>query len=566
MQSIYNIAEICAQKGIKEVILSPGSRCAPLTLAFVRHPDIRTRTISDERSAAFIAMGIALQTQKTVVLVCTSGSAAYNYAPAIAEAFYQHIPLLILTADRPSEWVDQLDGQTIRQENIYGKHVKAGFSFPSDLSHPDARWHSERMVSEAINIAEAGPQGPVHINIPLREPFYPTESSPVRFDKQVKVIHSTASVSSITEPDWKILLDEFNASAKTLIVAGQKPYNTTFTEQIERISSELNIPVISDIISNLQSAKGMIRNHDLILANLNAEGLEQLHPDLLISFGNSVISKSLKGFLRKYKAARHWHIQSGPVAPDTFQSLTRIISCEDPVSFLKELNQRTSKPAAAYCEAWKKKETHYLGMSTKFLGEQADYSEFEAINSVMAHLPDNSILHLANSMPVRYANYIGLKEGRKIQVCCNRGTSGIDGTLSTAVGAALSTTVIVTVITGDMAFFYDRNALWNNYLPSNLRIVILNNHGGGIFRIIEGPSRLPELDEYFETEQRLTAANTAKDHKLEYHICRKRDEAGKILASFFSPSKTSCILEIETDSKNNTELFKKFKKHIQDEK
>jgi 2-succinyl-5-enolpyruvyl-6-hydroxy-3-cyclohexene-1-carboxylate synthase len=566
LQSIYNIAEICSQKGIKEVILSPGSRCAPLTLAFVRHPEIRTRTISDERSAAFIALGIALQTQKTVALVCTSGSAAYNYAPAVAEAFYQHIPLLILTADRPTEWVDQLDGQTIRQENIYGKHVKASFSFPLDLNHHDARWHSERMVSEAINIAEAKSQGPVHINIPLREPFYPTETSPVKFDKNVKVIKTLSSQNQISEADWKTLSGEFSQSKKTLLVAGQLVYNENFTAQITELSQKLKAPVITDIISNLQSAEGTITNHDMILTDLHAEAVKDLQPELVISFGNSVISKSLKNFLRKYKPAMHWHIQAGTTAPDTFQSLTRVIQYNDPSGFLRELTARTSRVQGSYYGAWAEQQIKYAETINNFFTRENTFSEFEAINSVINILPDHSILHLANSMPVRYANYIGIKDDRKIEVCCNRGTSGIDGTLSTAVGAALSTDKIVTVVTGDMAFFYDRNALWNNYIPSNLRIVILNNHGGGIFRIIDGPNKLPELNEYFETVQPLTAENTARDHKLDYHFCKDKKEVEKILPSFFKASGNSRILEIETDSKSNTELFKKFKKYIQDEK
>jgi 2-succinyl-5-enolpyruvyl-6-hydroxy-3-cyclohexene-1-carboxylate synthase len=565
LQPIYNIAEICAQKGIKETILSPGSRCAPLSLAFVRHPEIRTRTISDERSAAFIALGIALQTRKTVALICTSGSAAYNYAPAVAEAFYQHIPLLILTADRPTEWVDQLDGQTIRQENIYGKHVKASFSFPLDLSHPDARWHSERMVSEAINIAEQKSQGPVHINIPLREPFYPTEANPVSFDKNVKVIKTVTSQNQLSEADWKTLSAEFSQSKKTLLVAGQLVYNENFTGQITERSQKLKAPVITDIISNLQSAEGTITNHDMILSD-PLEVAKDLQPELLISFGNSVISKSLKNFLRKNKPVMHWHIQAGITAPDTFQSLTRVIQSNDPLAFLRELSARTSRIQGNYYGIWTEQEIKYAETINNFFSQENIFSEFEAINSIMNKLPDNSILHLANSMPVRYANYIGIKNERKIEVCCNRGTSGIDGTLSTAVGTALSTDQIVTVITGDMAFFYDRNALWNNYIPPNLRIVILNNHGGGIFRIIDGPNKLPELDEYFETVQPLRAENTAKDYKLDYHFCKERKEVEKILPSFFNASGKSRILEIETDSKSNTELFKKFKKYIQDEK
>ncbi|GAB3818211.1 hypothetical protein GCM10028895_15180 [Pontibacter rugosus] len=171
IQPVVNIAEICALKGVQNVVLSPGSRCAPLTIAFARHPKLNVRTVSDERAAAFIALGMALTTGKPTVLVCTSGTAALNYAPAVAEAYFQQVPLLILTADRPPEWIDQLDGQTIRQQKVYGQHIKQSYTFPVDFSHPDATWHSERLVSEALNETVSFPAGPVHINVPLREPF-----------------------------------------------------------------------------------------------------------------------------------------------------------------------------------------------------------------------------------------------------------------------------------------------------------------------------------------------------------------------------------------------------------
>ena len=173
LQPIWNIAHICYKHGIENVIISPGSRSAPLTLAFARHENLNCKVVADERSAAFVALGIAQQTGKPVVLICTSGSAAYNYAPAIAEAYFQQIPLLVLTADRPPEWIDQLDGQTIRQNNIYGKHVKESYTLPVDLSHKDAIWHVGRIVSEAINLSKTYPFAPVHINAPFREPFYP---------------------------------------------------------------------------------------------------------------------------------------------------------------------------------------------------------------------------------------------------------------------------------------------------------------------------------------------------------------------------------------------------------
>jgi 2-succinyl-5-enolpyruvyl-6-hydroxy-3-cyclohexene-1-carboxylate synthase len=559
VQAIYNIAEICSRKGMRDVILSPGSRCAPLTLAFVRHPSMLSRTISDERSAAFIAIGMSQQTLRTTGLVCTSGSAAYNYAPAVAEAFYQQVPLLVLTADRPPEWVDQLDGQTIRQENIYGKHVKASFNLPVDLSHPDAKWHIERIVSEAINLTQSKPYGPVHINIPFREPFYPTEEKPVKYEKDVKVVSQTKKSAILTENELQELIKLFHSYNKKLIIAGQSRFNKKQKDIVASFSEHFFVPVVTDVISNHQHEES-IQFHDVFLGQKQKPG-EDLQPELLITFGNSVISKSLKTFIRKHKPKEHWHIQSSGYSPDTYQSLTRVISCEPEYFFEKLMESGKEKSDPSYLKIWENLEEKASVLINTFFQNTA-FGEFEAIKKVMGFIPDHSILHLANSMAVRYVNYIGMPSDKNIEVYCNRGTSGIDGVISTALGAALSTDKTVTVITGDMAFFYDRNAFWNNYIPNNLRIVILNNHGGGIFRIIDGPNKLPELDEYFETRQTLIAENTAKDHNLAYQLCKDKASFETYLKDFFAASPKSKILEVETESKTNTEIFQKFKNSI----
>ena len=206
LQPIYDIAELCAQKGVTQAVICPGSRCAPLTLALVRHGDITVRTFSDERSAAFIATGIAHETQAPALLLCTSGSAAYNFAPAIAEAYFQQLPLIVFTADRPKEWIDQHDGQTIRQPGIFGSHVKKSFTLPEDYGHPDAVWYLHRTVNEAINLANEEPKGPVHINVPLREPLYPVGSEKIAYSNNLKVIHAHPTQLSISEKE-KISLE-----------------------------------------------------------------------------------------------------------------------------------------------------------------------------------------------------------------------------------------------------------------------------------------------------------------------------------------------------------------------
>jgi 2-succinyl-5-enolpyruvyl-6-hydroxy-3-cyclohexene-1-carboxylate synthase len=173
LQPIYDIAAICARKGLTNAVLCPGSRNAPLVIAFTRHPEIKSRTFSDERSAGFVALGLAQQRKEAVMLVCTSGTAAYNFAPAVAEAYFSHIPLLVFTSDRPAEWITQMDGQAIHQAEIFGKHVKKSFQLPQEYEHRDNQWAINRMVNEAINLAVQEPKGPVHLNVPFRS-LYPT--------------------------------------------------------------------------------------------------------------------------------------------------------------------------------------------------------------------------------------------------------------------------------------------------------------------------------------------------------------------------------------------------------
>src|SRR5688572_18348685 len=220
LQPIYDIAEICHRKGIQDAILCPGSRCAPLTLSFVRHPGINTRTISDERSAAFIALGIAHQTNRTVVLVCTSGSAAYNFAPAVAEAFYQQIPLLIITADRPQEWIGQLDRQTINQQSIYGTHVKRSFQLRDDV-HTDNTWSINRAVNEALNSCLEWPRGPVHLNVSIREPLYPQPGESIEFTKDIRIVDPPTTKRHLPGKLLQSLASRLATSRKILMVAGQ---------------------------------------------------------------------------------------------------------------------------------------------------------------------------------------------------------------------------------------------------------------------------------------------------------------------------------------------------------
>tara|TARA_R110002020_G_scaffold383455_1_gene594083 strand:- start:68 stop:1753 length:1686 start_codon:yes stop_codon:yes gene_type:complete len=553
LPQITDLVAICAKKGIGNAILSPGSRCAPLTLAFARHPDIHARTISDERSAAFIALGMAQQLEEPVALVCTSGSAALNYYPAVAEAFFQQIPLLILTADRPAEWIDQYDGQTIFQHEVYGKHVKRNFQLPDNSNNPDPLWHSSRIVNEAINLAKQFPAGPVHINIPLREPFYPEKGEELVFPERPKVFNLLKSNTQPSDESLIKLKNRLEIVQRILIIPGQQRHDPQLQSLLDQLSINQKAVIVTDTISNLQS-DDTISLHDHWLGNeAFSEGLK---PDLIISFGKSIISKSLKLFLRKTQAS-HWHVQPDGHSKDTFQRLTRNIAAS-PAFFLHWLSLNLGVQNSDYHEKWYRLEKK-VDQNLKLTLPKVTFGEYPALAYCLSKTPTLSKIHVANSMAVRYLNLLGK---RSQEISCNRGTSGIDGSNSTAVGCTFTTKEIVTLVTGDMAFFYDRNAFWHNYAIPNLRIILLNNHAGGIFRLIDGPANQPELEEFFETKQKLSAQHLATEFGFFYSKVVNQQELEASLQDFYEDSLHPKILEIETSSQENAKILKSVKETI----
>jgi 2-succinyl-5-enolpyruvyl-6-hydroxy-3-cyclohexene-1-carboxylate synthase len=569
LRQINKIPQICTRLGVQNFIISPGSRSAPLTVAFSRHPDCCCRVVIDERAAGYVALGLAQQSGQPVGLVCTSGTAALNYGPAIAEAYYQQIPLLVFTADRPPEWLDQRDNQTIQQRGIHAAHCRATFELPVDTTHKDAQWHLERIISQAIHKAIGPVAGPVQINVPLREPLYSSAEQEALSLEQPKVIVSLPMQPTLSRSTWESLLRRWKRANRKLIIVGMHKPERALRQALYLLSQVPTVAVIADITSNIYPDGSQLYHSDLILTTRREATLQELAPDLLVTLGGQVVSKALTLFLRDKRASTHWHIEASGEAVDTYQSLTHLIPVE-PSYFcesLLRLNQKHAEGSTSgYAALWHGLEMEARSFLADFLA-QAPFGEFQAMAKVMQALPPDSRLQLGNSMSIRYANYLAHLPGMKLQaINANRGTSGIDGTVSTAVGAALATNEITTLITGELAFFYDRNGLWHEHLPPNLRLVILNNHGGGIFKLIDGPKRLQpaERERYFFTPHPLTARRTAADHGCDYIHCNSLISLQQALPDFFAPRERAIILEIETDSEVNTKLFQQFKSHLAD--
>jgi 2-succinyl-5-enolpyruvyl-6-hydroxy-3-cyclohexene-1-carboxylate synthase len=569
LQPLVDLASICYSHGVRHVVLSPGSRSAALTLAFSRHSGFEMHAVMDERSAGFIALGIAQQMGVPVVLLCTSGSAAYNFAPAIAEAFFQQIPLLVLTADRPKEWTHQFDGQTIYQTELYGKHVKKFFELPSDYAHRDSVWAINRIVNEGVNLASSSPLGPVHINIPIREPFYPSESEILSASHSIRVTHQTPVEYQISTNEWNKLLDEWDDASKILIVGGQHPRNERLNAALSKITEELDVPVVADSIANLSGSDLFIYHQDLILSSGYGNG--NLVPDLLITYGLSLMSKELKTFLRNNPAKNHWHIGDDGVWADPLQSVTRQIKVNADWFFENifekidyQLFVQNSEPEndGSYLNNWRLKEQLSIRACEDYLHTLTSLNDLSVINSIILSQGGSSQLHVGNSMPIRYVNAIG-KTDNLAGLFCNRGTSGIDGSVSTAIGASMVNNAPTTLVVGDVSFLYDRNGLLLTPFPKNLKIIVINNGGGNIFRMIDGPAGQPELEEYFETRHTFTAKRTAEDAGLTYMFASSIGSFETTLPQFMALPKGG-LLEIFTDPEENRLVWKKFKAILKD--
>ena len=561
-QHIYDLIEVCAKKGVLHAVICPGSRSAPITLALANHPSIKCFVVPDERSAAFMALGIVQSTGLPVALVCTSGSAGYNFAPAVAEAFFQHIPLLVFTADRPPEMIDQLDGQTIRQKNLYGAHVKKYFELPVDEGAVQS-WFVNRVINEAVNLTKSGTPGPVHINIPFREPFYPTANEPIVYNA-TRVIQETLPEVLLSASTIAQLKTQWKSFKKILVVAGQSDFNPKVISSLQALTKKIKVPIVGELLSNLHPVAGIIQLADLFIGQAPHELKETLQPELLITFGNSIISKNVKVFLRKFPAAQHWHIQAQGDYADTFQNLSQVIRCGpefffDHVPAVEAKETFRNQKQNNYYQLWQAEEHRAIQAKLQYCGE-IQTGEFNLVRQILEQLPSRCNLHLANSMSVRYANLVALAAKQKgIRVFCNRGTSGIDGCTSTAVGHCLVNEVPNVLITGDMAFFYDRNAFWHNHAIPNLRIVVLNNHGGIIFNMIDGPAGRHEAAEYFVTQQKLSAKSLAAEFGVGYDSLDSPKKWKNSLKHFFEFSGKPKLVELDSDQQKTIDEFNTLK-------
>ena len=542
------LIQLCKVKEIKHIVISPGSRNAPLIIGFANDLFFKCYSIVDERSAGFFALGIAQQTSEAVAVVCTSGSALLNYYPAVAEAFYTGIPLVVISADRPENLINIGDGQTIIQPKAFGAHVL----FEANLkiltkkyfnSLKSVEIKAQKLILKALNTSLAK-MGPVHINIPFEEPLYETDTALDVIQIQTKSLKKTASIK-ISSANFKI----WQKAKRKLILVGVNPPNTIEGEIIEKLANDPSVIVLTETTSNLHHPR-FFPFIDQLITPLDASGFKMLQPDLLLTFGGLIISKRIKAFLRNYKPIQHWHVDPHN-ANDTFFSLTKHFKCQ-PSFFLNQLYKSTYLITSHYFKFWQAVKYKRLKAHKSYL-RSMPFCDFKAFELISKAIPNFYMVQSANSSVIRYLQLFEFDSS--ITLYCNRGTSGIDGSISTAVGASVVSKLPTLLISGDLSFFYDVNGLWNNYIPNNFKMIIINNDGGGIFRILPGNDNSKLFKTYFETKHGRSAKVLAKDFGFDYYAANSVESLTKALTIFFETSNSPQLLEIFTPSKENSEIL-----------
>lgn len=550
--------------GIREVVLSPGSRNAPLSLSFAADPFFRCHSIVDERSAGYVALGMIQASRQPVVVCCTSGSALLNYGPAVAEAFYQKLPLIVVSADRTEAWIGQMDGQTIPQYQVFGALVKRSVHVREVHSDEDL-WHANRLINEALNAALMAGCGPVHLNMPIDEPLSDFSVQQLPEVRKITMIHPTEA-----DADGAALLASAMVKAKRpMLVVGQRlPASDNLSELLEILSLRFGVVVLAEHLANVDHA---IASFDAILEHNKMEA-----PDLLITLGGHLVSKRLKQLLRAQKPDQHILFSDDLEAPDTYQALTCVLR-QNPVAVLKKTIEVLLQKAAynnisfsglgSYYSQWTQAASalsFYSENMRQTCCDRLPFSDLYAVGKFLELLPENASILVANSSSVRHVQAFPLPKNTRVY--CNRGTNGIEGTLSTAFGMALVSDRPLYVILGDLAFFYDLNILTVKPFPKNLKVLLLNNGGGGIFDLLYDKQPKEAYQSFVAAEHTTQAVAWANAAGLEVVQANDKASIQAGLKRFMAFDGNGILLEVNNIENNAKEAQQKYAEIIQEHK
>lgn len=543
-KNILQLVALLEAHGVKKIVLCPGSRNIPLVHTLSTHPSFTCYPVTDERSAGFFAIGLALNGGGGAAVCCTSGTALLNLHPAVAEAFYQNVPLVVISADRPAAWIGQMDGQTLPQPGVFGSLVKKSVNLPEIYTDED-EWYCNRLINEALLEMHHHGKGPVHINVPVTEPVFrfTTEALP-----EVRVITRYQGLN-VYDRDYNDLIDRLNQYQKRMIIVGQMNLIYLFEKKYSKLLYK-HFAWLTEHISN-QTIPGIpVKNFDVALYAMDEETQGKMVPELLITYGGHVVSKRLKKFLRRNPPKEHWHVSLDGEVVDLYGSLTTVIEM-DPFEFLEKIAFLLDNKTPQYPLLWE-------NYCKELPPPEFPYSEMSAIGALIKVLPEHCALHLANSSVIRYAQLFTVSA--TVEVCCNRGTSGIEGSLSTAVGYAAASDKLNFVVIGDLSFFYDMNALWNGNFGPNLRILLLNNGGGEIFHTLPGLEMSGTSHKFITATHKTSARSWAEERGFLYQKVEDESQLEEAMPLFAQPEPMTqpILMEVFTNKNKDARILKDY--------
>ncbi len=568
----HTVVDRCKHLEIRQVVISPGSRNAPLILGFTEDPFFECFSLVDERSAGFFALGLSRVSGEPTALVCTSGSALLNYYPALAEAYYSRIPLIVLSADRPPYKVDIGDGQTIRQQGVFQHHIGFQASLMQDLSHATSRIrrpegplpedpealsgmqhavqrYNEKLIAEGILRAREE-RMPVHLNIPFEEPLYATVPEP-----PVNPGPIAPRPAEEIDEDWEQLRKSWQSARKKMVLIGAQDPGLLSDEAIARLAADPSVLVFTETTSNVHHP-AFFPSIDSIIAPLELKsdgeaGFKELQPEVLLTLGGMVVSKKVKQFLRRYPPREHWH--ADPLhANDTFYCLSRHLRHSPDQALKQLLSGNAEATERSYRVRWETRREAYRERRSNYLSD-LPFSDFSAFHCIFDQLPAELDLHLGNSSTVRYAQLFEMNPEHRIY--CNRGTSGIEGSTATAAGASWNSDRPSLLICGDLSALYDANGLWHTYLRPDFRMIVINNGGGGIFRILPGDIGNPNFIKYFETRHGRSLEPLCELNGMDYLSADSGISLSKALETLFEEGTRPRLLEVFTPSELNDRIL-----------
>lgn len=575
-ENINILTSLLLEYGVSDAVVCPGSRNAPIVHNLSQCQQIRCHPVTDERSAGFYALGIAQATQRPTVVCVTSGTALLNLAPAVAEAYYQHVPLVVVSADRPVQWIDQLDGQTLPQPDALGRFVRKAVSLPEphvasvgsgdgleaagkgalsdgDKRLEEERWMCRRLVNEALHAATCRQSAPVHINVPITEPLFAFDVAELPVAKRFRQMEKVSFLNQQRQ-----LFERFFSANRPMIVIGQMAYGIISPETIRSLSQ--HYVVMAEPLSNLHYQTIHFDEAVRVVEGLDQNESLQYVPDYIIYIGDTLVSKPTRRWLRSTKATSCVITPDALDIHDPITTLEDIVECpledvdlllssfcdiyDNPEDFEDDEDVMAHEDSRhGFHACWQQLLDHCAECAETYEPGFSQMSTVKYFEEQLADLDTDICVHYANSSAVRLACIYA-----QHYVWCNRGVNGIEGSLSTAAGFSLATDALTVCVIGDLSFFYDQNALWNSNIGGNLRIVLLNNSGGGIFRQLKGLDKSPVATSFVAAQHETTAQGICTQNDIGYISAKDMGEMQiGIVTLLTRETNRPMLLEVFTD-------------------